>query len=188
MVGGWNEMVFKVHSNSNHSGILWLFLLLKDHQMNMPLLQITSWSPKEKSRSKETLSFPLNFLCSFSCAMIFMSGISHFLIPIKMIIGVVISRKYSDSERAKAFCLESPFTSHSSRVPWIETLLEQTSQINNYFINIACSPLSDITSWQFSSVTSPIKLQCKMLQTLSVAQTLQWIQWPLPGNASKENL
>lgn len=181
MVGDWNEMVLKVHSNPNHSGILWLFLLLKDHQMNMPLLH------KGKSWSKEALFFPLNCLYSFSYAMIFMSGISHFLIPIKMITGVLISRKYCDGERAKAFCLANPFTSHSSRVPCVETLLEQTFQINNYFINIACSPLSDISSWQFSSVISLIKFQCKVLQALSVAQTLQWIQWPLPVNASKEN-
>lgn len=149
--------------------------------MNMPLLQITSWPPKGKSRSEETLSFPLNSLCPFSCAMIFMSGISHFLISIKIIIGVLISRKYCDAERAKALCLENSFTSHSIRA------LEQTSQINNYLINITCSPLSGISSWQFSSVISPIKLQCKMLQALSVAQTLQWIQWPLPVNVSKEN-
>lgn len=78
--------------------------------------------------------------------MIFMSGISHFLTPIKIIIGVLISRKYRGAERAKAFCLENPFTSHSDRVPCVETLLEQTSQINNYFINIAHSPLSAISS------------------------------------------
>lgn len=90
-----------------------------------------------------------------------------------MVIGVLISRKYCDAERAKAFCLENPFTSHSSRVPCVETLLEQTPQINNYLINIACSPLSDIASSQFTSVISPIKFQCKILHVLSVAQTLQ---------------
>lgn len=90
-----------------------------------------------------------------------------------MVIGILISRKYCDVERAKAFCLENPFTSHSSKVPCVGTLLEQTPQINNYFINIACSTLSDISSSEFTSVISPIKFQCKILQALSVAQTLQ---------------
>lgn len=78
--------------------------------------------------------------------MIFMSGISHFLIYINMIIEVFTSRKHCDAERAKAFCLENPFTLHSGRDPCVKTPLDLTSEINTYFINFTWSPLSDISA------------------------------------------
>lgn len=78
--------------------------------------------------------------------MIFMSGISHFLIYINMIIQIFTSRRYCDAERAKGFCLENLFTLPSSRVPRVETPLDQTSQINTYFLNFTWSPLSGISS------------------------------------------
>lgn len=48
----------------------------------------------------------------------------------------------------------------------VETPLDLTSQINTYFTDFTWSPLSDTSSWLFTSLIHPIKIQGKMFQAL----------------------